>query len=149
MTDENPLFTEHFRRCITRLEEQVVSRGYYPRWFDFMPRGIYDREFFDPYHPEFGYKPSKVSVWQVILGDVGMLVCEHTSEKTNQALFKRPNFTELFKDFEGVKAQMKEQGLEPSEPILCWILGLIHAFMAENPNVIQCEATLTGTSGIG
>jgi hypothetical protein len=133
--DEDPLSTEHFHH-ITILEEPVLSPGTYPRRFDFMPAGMFD-------------KPREVSVWQVILGDLGFLVCEHTIKKTNKALFKAPNFTELFKDFEGMKAQMKEQGVEPPEPVICWLRGLIHAFMAENPNVIQCEAVLTGTSGVG
>ena len=148
MTKENPLSTEHFHH-ITVLEESVASPGTYPRRFEFMPKRMWDNKPIDPYHPELGHHPILVSVWQVILGDLGFLVCEHGHDKLNKALFKSPNFIELFKDFEGMKAQMKEQGVEPPEPVLCWIHGLIHAFMAENPNVIQCAAIMTGTSGLG
>ena len=147
MTEENPLSTEHFHH-ITVLEESVASPGTYARHFTFeLPES---REPFDGYHPELG---PEVSVWQVMLGDLGILFCNHHSDhgeaKLDKLLIVDPNFTELFKEFEILKKLLVANGLRTTEPILCWIRGLIHAFMAENPNVIQCEATLTGTSGLG
>jgi len=146
--NEEDLSTDHFDH-ITIIEELVLSPGTHPRRFEFMPKGMWDYKPIDPHHPELGHHPILVSVWQVILGDLGMLVCEHTINKRNHALFKEPNFTELFKDFEGMKAQMKEQGVEPPEPVICWLRGLIHAFMAENPNLVPCSVVMTGTSSRG
>jgi hypothetical protein len=119
---------EHFKHIMT-LEELVCSKGLYARHFTFEP-------------------PILASMWQVMLGDKGLLICKHGEDKLDKLLIENPNFTMLFKDFDYLKTALLSQGIEPSEPILCWLRGLIHAFMAENPNVIQCEATLTGTSGL-
>ena len=146
VTDENPLSTEHFNR-ITILEELVCSPGRDARHFTFEPPE--STEPFDGYHPELG---PRIDRWQVILGDKGLLFSNHHAENGEAKLYKmvieQPNFTELFKEFDTLKVLLGANGLMTTEPILCWIRGLIHAFMAENPNVVQCEATLTGTSGI-
>jgi len=147
MTKEDPLSTEHFHH-ITILEELVCSPGRYARHFTFEPSEIHEP--FDGYHPELG---PRIDLWQVMLGDKGILFCNHHSDHGVSNLYKlvieKPSFTELFKEFETLKVLLAANGLKTTEPILCWIRGLIHAFMAENPNMIQCEATLTGTSGIG
>ena len=149
MTEEHvdQLSTDHFDH-ITILEEMVCSKGLRTRHFTFeLPESC---EPFYGYNPELG---PEVSVWQVLLGDIGVLFCNHHSDhgqvRLDKLLIVKPNFIELVREFETVKVLLLANGLKTTEPILCWIRGLLHAFMAENPNVIQCSATLTATSGVG
>lgn len=144
MTEKNPLSTEHFRH-ITILEELVCSAGSYARHFTFEPPE--SKEPFDGYHPELG---PRINFWQVMLGDKGVLFCNHHGDhgdlKIGKLVIEQPNFTMLFKDFDYLKTALLSQGLNPTEPVLCWIRGLIHAFMVENPNRVEVTAVLHATS---
>jgi len=80
MSDENP-------GRITVLEELVSSTGE-ARHFTFEPPENRD-DLFDPYHPELGLNTSR---WQVMLGDLGILVCNHHLGKLDKLFIASPNF---------------------------------------------------------
>ena len=126
---------------ITVLEELVSSNGM-ARHFTFEPPE--DRnDLFDQYHPELGLNTSR---WQVLLGDLGIRICNHHPGKLDKLFIAKPDFTELYREFETLKKILAFSGVNATEPVLCWIRGLIHAFMAENPNPVNCEVVMTGTS---
>lgn len=139
MTND-PLSTEHFHH-ITVLEELVSSTNS-ARHFTFEPPENRD-DLFDPYHPELGLN---VCRWQVLLGDLGLLICEHKTGKLNKLFIACPDFVELFKEFETLKTLIIANGLKLTEPVACWIRGLIHAFMVENPNRVEVTAVMHATS---
>jgi hypothetical protein len=126
---------------ITVLEELVSSTGE-ARHFTFEPPVNRD-DLFDPYHPELGLN---TNLWQVMLGDKGILVCNHHSGKKVDKLFiSSQNFIELYREFETLK-MILANGVKATEPVLCWLRGLIHAFMVENPNPVNCSVVMTGIS---
>jgi len=84
--------------------------------------------------------------WQVMLGDLGILVCAHKPGELNKLFIAEPNFVELYREFEALKVILLTNGLSTTEPVLCWIRGLLHAFMAENPNPVNCSVVMTGMS---
>lgn len=123
------------------LEELVASPKTQTRHFTFeLPED--PRALFDNYHPELGLKNR---AWHVLLGDLGILFCDNTWT-LQKLLIKRPDFIQLYKEFEILKKLLGANGLEPTEPILCWLRGLLHALIAEKPNVVECNVVMTGTS---
>jgi hypothetical protein len=130
---EDPLPPDHFNH-VTILDELVCSKGVRTRHFTFETPESKDP--FDPYHPELG---PKYCVWQVMLGDKGVLFCNHHADNgvalLNKMLIEQPDFTELFKEFDTLRVLLIANGLNPTEPILCWLRGLLHSFMAENPKL--------------
>jgi hypothetical protein len=125
----------------TVLEKLVSSTGK-ARHFTFEPPE--DRnDLLDPYHPELGLN---VSLWQVMLGDLGVLICNHKSGKINKLLIEKPNFVLIFKEFDSLKKHLENEGINATEPVLYWLRGLIHAFMAENPNPVNFSVVMTGMS---
>lgn len=94
----------------------------------------------------FTFKSKNEQLWQVCLGDLGLVICEHTRDGRHKLLVKEPNFTLMFKEFPSLMQHLKDEGLGLTEPVLCWLRGLIHAFMVENPNPVNCSVVMTGTS---
>jgi hypothetical protein len=126
---------------ITVLEELVSNNGM-ARHFTFEPPE--DRnDLFDPYHPELGLNTSR---WQVMLGNLGILICNHHPGKLDKLFIASPNFVELYQEFETLKKILEFNNVKATEPVLCWLRGLLHAFMAENPNPVNCSVVMTGTS---
>ena len=126
------------------LEEQVSSTGE-TRHFTFEPP-VDRNDLFDQYHPELGLN---VQVWQVMLGDLGILFCLHTRGQVHQLFIASPNFVEMYREFDTLKILLSANGVKATEPVLCWLRGLLHAFMAENPNPVNCSVVMTGTSSRG
>jgi hypothetical protein len=82
----------------------------------------------------------------VLLGDLGILFCEDTGAVVIRLFVKEPDFTLMFKELPSLARQLKAEGFMLTEPVTCWLRGLIHAFMAERPHVVPCNVVLTGTS---
>lgn len=125
-----------------RVLEELVSSTKEVRHFTFEPP-INQNDLLNPCHPEFGLN---AQVWQVLLGDLGILVCHHSRSEIHKVLISTPNFIELYREFEVFKILLATNGVNATEPVLCWLRGLIHAFMAEKPNVVECNVKMTGTS---
>jgi hypothetical protein len=96
-----------------------------------------------PYPPELDLKNR---AWHVLLGNLGVLFCNNTTGELRKLLIEKPNFIELYKEFEVLKKLLVDNELKPTEPILCWLRGLFHALIAEKPNVIECNVVMTCTS---
>jgi hypothetical protein len=125
------------------LEELVSSNGI-TRHFTFEPPE--DRnDLFDPWHPELGLNTSR---WQVMLGNLGILFCNHHPGKLDKLFIASPNFAELYREFDTLKVLLSANGVTATEPVLCWIRGLLHAFMVENPRLVPCTVVMTGMSAI-
>lgn len=122
--------------------EELVSSTKEARHFTFEPP-VDRNDLFDPYHPELGLNQPR---WQVMLGDLGLLVCHHNRSEVHKLFIASPNFVELYREFEVFKTLLPVNGVRVTEPVLCWLRGLIHAFMAENPRPINCSVVMTGTS---
>jgi hypothetical protein len=75
-------------------------------------------------------------MWQVMLGDKGLLICNHKPGNLHKLLIAKPNFIELNQEFETLKVLLAANGVNATEPVLCWLRGLIHALVAETQNVI-------------
>ena len=125
------------------LEELVSSNGM-TRHFTFEPPE--DRnDLFDPWHPELGLNTSR---WQVMLGNLGILFCNHHPGKLDKLLIAEPDFAKLYREFDTLKVLLSANGVKATEPVLCWIRGLLHAFMVENPRLVPCTVVMTGMSAI-
>lgn len=123
---------------------EAVSSSGYVRHFTFEPPE--DRnDFFDQYHPELGLANRS---WQVVIGDLGVMFCHHYKRQVDKLFISQPDFTELYREFDILKDNLKKNGVVMTEPVLCWLRGLIHALMAENPRLVPCTVSMTGMSAI-
>jgi hypothetical protein len=122
--------------------EKLVSNNGEVRHFTFEPP-IDWRDLFDNYHPELGLAERS---WQVMLGDLGILFCYSYKCQVTKLFISKPNFAELYKKFDTLKINLAENEVALTGPVLCWLRGLIHAFMAENPNPVPCSVVMTGMS---
>jgi hypothetical protein len=126
----------------TKELEKLVSNNGDVRHFTFEPSLDWN-DLFDNYHPELGLAEKS---WQVMLGNLGVLFCHSYKYQVKTLLINQPNFTELYREFDTLKTNLAENEVALTEPVLCWLRGLIHAFMTENPNPVTCSVVMTGTS---
>ena len=125
-----------------RVLEELVSSTGEARHFTFEPP-VDHFELFDNYHPELGLAERS---WQVMLGNLGILFCHHYKYQVEKLFIASPNFTELYREFDTLKVLLSANGVTATEPVLCWIRGLLHAFMVENPRLVPCTVVMTGMS---
>jgi len=127
---------------IKPLERIVASPKTQARHFTFeLPGDPNDQ--LDPDHRELGLNTKG---WRVLLGDLGILFCEDTGAVVIRLFVKEPDFTLMFKELPSLARQLKAEGFMLTEPVTCWLRGLLHALIAEKPNVIECNVVMTGTS---
>lgn len=129
-------------RTPLNLEGLVSTDTTLTRRFTFEPPGAWEHVSCSG----VGFAPSLVSLWLVMLGDRGLLICNHKTNKIDKLFIASPNFALIYKEFGSLKKHLEDEGVEVTEPVLCWLRGLIHAFMAENPNPVNCSVVMTGTS---
>jgi hypothetical protein len=131
------------------LESVASSNPKRTRHFTF--EGAYDEgALFDGYHPELGWRDPICSKWVVLLGDHGLFICRQLTPIGERMEFDSffisdLNFVEMYKNFKDIKEYLVTKMKAP-EPVLCWLHGLIHALMSENPNQVNCSVVMTGTS---